>query len=114
MNRLKEIIRPYYYSLVTYKRNKTKGLDLFFNYIKDYFLYRRYSLVFRKKSIENKEADIILNYHSLEKGMLFYEMKKGRVLEGVILKKKLQSCLSFSLAGDVSLKILLRSIFHST
>lgn len=50
---------------------------MFRNYVADFRLYKRYSIVFRIENFKNKEADLILNYHSLEKGMLFNNMKSG-------------------------------------
>ena len=47
------------------------------NYLEDLKLFRKYSIVFHKKDFKNKEADLILNYHGLEKGMLFSDMKPG-------------------------------------
>lgn len=48
---------------------------LYANFHKDLQLYKKYSTVFDAESFENKEAQIILAYHSLEKGFLFSEMK---------------------------------------
>lgn len=45
------------------------------NYYRDFILYRKYSTVLGLNSFENKEAAIILDYHSIEKGFLFNEMK---------------------------------------
>jgi hypothetical protein len=50
---------------------------LYSNFSGDLILFKKYSLLFRNNNFENKEADIILNYHSIEKGMLFKNMKKG-------------------------------------
>jgi len=47
------------------------------NFYNDYQLYKKYATAFSKKDLKNKEADLILNYHSLEKGMLFKQMKSG-------------------------------------
>jgi len=41
------------------------------NYYADYKLFINHSLYRNKKSFENLEADLILNYHSIEKGLLF-------------------------------------------
>lgn len=78
MERIKRILRPIYVPIFNY-RNSTffKHIDLKKNFKVDYQLYKKYSIVFSKKDIKNKEADLILNYHSLEKGFLFKEMKKG-------------------------------------
>lgn len=45
------------------------------NFYEDFKLYRKNSLVFGLETIKNKEAAIILDYHSIEKGFLFQEMK---------------------------------------
>lgn len=45
------------------------------NYMADYKLYKRYSTLYNKSSLENKEADLILNYHSIEKGLLHDKIK---------------------------------------
>lgn len=58
-------------------KNPKKAVDMFRNYVADFRLYKRYSIVFRIENFKNKEADLILNYHSLEKGMLFNNMKSG-------------------------------------
>lgn len=69
-NRLKRILKPHYlYIINTY--------NLILNFVQDLKLYKKYSLTFSNTDLENKESDLILNYHSLEKGMLFKEMKKG-------------------------------------
>lgn len=67
---IKELLRPYY-------RWFKYRYDLYTNFLVDLQLYRKYSIVLRKKDLQQKEADLILNYHSLEKGMLFEDMKKG-------------------------------------
>src|SRR5690606_23152462 len=72
---IKKIIKPLYIWLISSRLIKL--IRLFNNFSKDLILYKRYSLTFRNKDLENKEADLILNYHSLEKGMLFKKMKKG-------------------------------------
>lgn len=77
MSVIKDLARPYYISFFDFIRKKVLGIDLIINFLKDYILYKRYSIIFKNKDLENKEADIILNYHSLEKGMLFKNMKKG-------------------------------------
>ena len=91
MERIKEILRPYYIRLFEFKYKHTKGLRLFQNFINDYRLYKKHSLVFKSEGIKNKEADIILQYHSLEKGMLFSKMKKGFAKNRI---KKLHQLLS--------------------
>jgi len=69
-NRLKRLLKPHYlYIINTY--------NLILNFVQDLKLYKKYSLTFSNTDLENKESDLILNYHSLEKGMLFKEMKKG-------------------------------------
>jgi len=51
--------------------------SLYGNYKKDAVLYKKYALLFNVQTLKNKEANLILNYHALEKGMLFPKMKKG-------------------------------------
>jgi nitroreductase len=78
MDKLKRIFRPIYVPLINYKSSILyKRLQLILNFYKDYKLFKKYSLVFHRKDIKNKEADLILHYHSLEKGMLFENMRKG-------------------------------------
>ncbi|MBE8712359.1 nitroreductase [Sphingobacterium sp. KB22] len=50
---------------------------LFRNYKEDAKLYREFAVAFNNNGIKNKEANLILNYHSLEKGLLFKDTKKG-------------------------------------
>lgn len=50
-------------------------IKLVLNYICDYMLYAKYSTVFSKETFTKKEAELILQYHGLEKGMLFDPMK---------------------------------------
>jgi len=47
------------------------------NFFKDFQLYYRHSNVFKVNNLNKVEAKLILDYHSLEKGMLFKEMKLG-------------------------------------
>lgn len=78
MEKLKKILRPIYVPIINYRSSSVyKRYELILNYITDYKLYQSYSIVFTQNDLKNKEADLILNYHSLEKGMLFREMKKG-------------------------------------
>lgn len=77
MEKIKKILRPYYIEVFNFKYRINNRLNLIQNFIKDYHQYKKHSIVFKKDDIKNKEADIILHYHSLEKGMLFRNMKKG-------------------------------------
>ncbi|MCY4780803.1 nitroreductase family protein [Sphingobacterium sp. UT-1RO-CII-1] len=70
MEKIKIILRPYYYWL-------KHRYDLYRNFYTDLKIFKKYALVFNVNSLHHKEADLILNYHSLEKGMLFKDMKKG-------------------------------------
>ena len=54
---------------------KLKFLILPLNYFKDLKLFYIHSSVFRNDSLEKIEAAIILDYHSIEKGFLFKNMK---------------------------------------
>lgn len=78
MEKIKRIVRPLYKWFFNFRTNPIgKRRELILNFIYDYRLYKKYATVFSKKDIKNKEADLILNYHSLEKGMLFENMKMG-------------------------------------
>ena len=55
------------------KIKKTRSVLI--NYYTDYKLYQQYSLYDNKTTLENLEANLILNYHSIEKGMLFKNTK---------------------------------------
>lgn len=60
--------------------NKLKALIfnlrlLYVNYFQDLQLFYRHSKVFKIDSFEKIEASIILDYHSIEKGLLFIDMK---------------------------------------
>ena len=50
-------------------------IKLVLNYIYDCMLYAKHSTVFSKETFAKKEAELILQYHGLEKGMLFDPMK---------------------------------------
>ena len=56
---------------------------LFLNYKEDLKLFMRDSTVFKINNFENKEAVIILAYHSLEKGFLF---KNNRHVKHIFIK----------------------------
>lgn len=78
LEKIKKTLRPLYVPLIDYKSSFLfKITQLFYNYFIDFKLYATHSIVFRKIDLKNKEADLILNYHSIEKGMLFKNMKKG-------------------------------------
>ncbi len=50
------------------------------NFYQDFLLYKRYSLLYNPIDFKNKEADLIIQYHGLEKGML-HEVMKPRFAE---------------------------------
>lgn len=78
MEKIKKILRPIYVPIIGYKGSSIyKQYDLLRNFIEDYLLFKKHSIVLRKNDIKNKEADLILHYHSIEKGMLYYKMKSG-------------------------------------
>lgn len=78
MEKIKSILRPIYVPLLNYKSfGLYKKWELKANFKKDRRLFKKYSIVFSIEDIKNKEAELILHYHSLEKGFLFKEMKKG-------------------------------------
>ena len=64
---------------------------LLLNFKEDLKLFMRYSTVFRANNFKNKEALIILAYHSIEKGFLFKKIKPQFAKHRVI---KLHSLLS--------------------
>lgn len=61
-----------------------KMIHLTINYGSDLFKYLKYSTVNNVDSLENKECELILNYHSIEKGMLFSPMKPKFAMQRVI------------------------------
>lgn len=78
MERIKKRLRPFYLWYFNFDSTKLgKRINLISNFYHDYILYKKYATAFSKKDLKNKEADLILNYHSLEKGMLFKKMKSG-------------------------------------
>lgn len=52
-------------------------VQLVTNFIVDFMRYYEYSNVFKIDNIKKMEARIILDYHSIEKGMLYSKMKPG-------------------------------------
>lgn len=92
MKRIRKILKPLYLLVITYKNtNLYLQKELFLNFIYDYKLYRKYATAFSKKDLKNKEADLILNYHSLEKGMLFENMKSGFAKHRIVNLHKILS-----------------------
>lgn len=78
MEKVKKVLRPLYLWYFNFSNTKLgKNWYLISNFYNDYCLYKKYATAFSKKDLKNKEADLILNYHSLEKGMLFENMKSG-------------------------------------
>ncbi|MFV0165368.1 nitroreductase family protein [Empedobacter falsenii] len=75
MESIKNKLRPLYIPI--FNSSFLRSIFLILNFVQDFKLYKKYSLTFSNKDLENKESDLILNYHSLEKGMLFKTMKKG-------------------------------------
>ncbi len=61
--------------LEKYRELKLKFLILPLNYFEDMKLFYIHSSVFQNDSLEKIEANIILDYHSIEKGLLFKDMK---------------------------------------
>jgi len=64
---------------------------LIINFIKDFKLYRRYSTAFGIKDLKNKEAEFIIQYHRLEKGMLHENMKQAFARESILVLHQLMS-----------------------
>lgn len=78
MEKIKKLLRPFYLWYFNFSQTRLgKKWYLISNFYNDYQLYKKYATAFSKKDLKNKEADLILNYHSLEKGMLFKQMKSG-------------------------------------
>lgn len=57
---------------INYARN---FLLLIFNTIEDFKLYLKHSIVFNKDGLHKIECQLILDYHSIEKGLLFKKTK---------------------------------------
>jgi len=57
---------------------------LFKNYYQDYLLYRKHSTVFKYNNLNKIESRLILDYHSIEKGMLYYNTKPRFAKERII------------------------------
>lgn len=49
--------------------------DLFLNFCYDFWLYLKHSAVFSKDGLDKAECQLILDYHSVEKGLLFKKTK---------------------------------------
>ena len=77
IDKIKNKLRPYYHRPITFLIDQKMSISLIRNYVSDYYYFRKYSLTFNKNGIKNKEANIILQYHGLEKGMLYDDMKSG-------------------------------------
>lgn len=59
------------------RSNLFKFRTIVLNFVEDFRLYLKHSNVFRVDNLNKKEAKLILDYHALEKGMLFQDMKAG-------------------------------------
>lgn len=57
---------------VSYMRNFTLLLS---NFVKDFNLFLKHSTVFNQDELNKKECQLILDYHSVEKGLLFRNTK---------------------------------------
>lgn len=65
--------------------------NLISNFYTDFHLFYQHSNVFKVDNFDKEEAQIILDYHSIEKGMLFSDMKCGFSKQQIIrLNKKLR------------------------
>lgn len=64
------------------------------NYLNDYLLFKRHSSIFKLDTYNKIESEIILRYHSIEKGFLHYSIRprfaKRRVEDLIILLKKIE------------------------
>ena len=63
--------------IIEFKFLTLKTGTLYLNYFKDFKLFYIHSNAFKIDSLEKIEATIILDYHSIEKGLLFKNMKPG-------------------------------------
>lgn len=71
---------------------KIRGhIRLVYNYWIDLLSYEKYSITFHVKDLKNKEAELILNYHGLEKGLLHNDIKEAFAKERIIKLHKLLS-----------------------
>lgn len=77
-------------------------LNLMYNYYMDYKLYYQYSNIFKRDSYNKIESLIILDYHSLEKGFLFKEIKPKFGRDKVV-----------SLINNINSKIILDNVSNS-
>lgn len=72
---LRKFLRPVL--AISSIQKKLESRFLFRNFNEDARLYKKYAAAFDANEFKNKEAHLILHYHSLEKGMLFNKMKLG-------------------------------------
>ncbi|WP_270088420.1 nitroreductase family protein [Sphingobacterium sp. SYP-B4668] len=86
---LRELLRPILE--INSIRKALESRFLFRNFKEDARLYQKYAAAFDADKFKNKEAHLILHYHSLEKGMLFNKMKGGF---GAYRLKKLHAILT--------------------
>lgn len=61
-----------------------KFLLLLSNFIKDFKLYLTHSTVFEQDGLQKKECQLILYYHSVEKGLLFKKTKPRFALQRIL------------------------------
>ena len=102
-DRIKSTLRLFlgdnFSSYLLQKAKKTINIVyLISNTFTDFKLYYRYSTLFKLDNIKKEEALLILDYHSVEKGMLFLNMKPRfakhrieRLHEHLELKRLLQN-----------------------
>lgn len=81
MNIIKSKLKVFYISIAS---EAVSFVRLALNYYLDFVSYKKHSLIFNQSSLNQIEAKLILNYHSLEKGMLFKKMKPQFGKEKVI------------------------------
>lgn len=65
----------FYNYLLQKIENNRKLFDLINNSFTDFKLHSQYSALFKLDSLEKEEALLIHDYHSIEKGMLYLNMK---------------------------------------
>jgi nitroreductase len=80
MNLLKKIV-IFIFKII----NDIKQLKLLVqNYLRDFSLYRKHSTVFKYNNLNKIESRLILDYHSVEKGMLYYKTKPRFAKERIV------------------------------
>lgn len=91
---------------ISYIRNSRL---LMLNFIKDFCLYLKHSTVFYRDGLQKIECQLILDYHSIEKGLLFKETKPRFAQQRII---NLHSGLSLDLIKNNSNRSQIRVAYQ--